>query len=78
MAQMLGANKFLAMVNDIGGLCLIIAGEVFLQFINHSIVLQFQGPFQEHLSPHQFGVLTLRGYESIPFGIRTLLNLHLD
>jgi hypothetical protein len=28
--------------------------------------------------PHQFGVLTLGGYETIIFGIKTLLKLHLD
>jgi len=49
---------------------------VFLQLINHFIVLQFQGPFQEHLSPHQFGVSTFGNYEAIPFDIQTLLDLH--
>jgi len=51
---------------------------VFFQLINHFIVLQFQGLFQEHLSPHQFGVSTLGGYEAIPFNIQTLLDLHLN
>jgi hypothetical protein len=36
------------------------------------------GQFQEHISPHQFGVSTLGGYETIIFGIKTLLKLHLD
>jgi len=29
-------------------------------------------------SPHQFGVLTLGGYEAIHFGIRTFFDLHLN
>jgi len=32
--------------------------------------------FQKHLSPHQFGILTLGAYEVIPFGIQTLFDLH--
>jgi hypothetical protein len=57
------------MAKDIGGLRPIIIGEVFIQLINHSIVLQLWGPFQEHLSPHQFGVLTFGGCEAILFDI---------
>ncbi len=63
---MLGLNRLLAMAKDTNG----------LQLINHSIVLQLQGLFQEHLSPHQFGVLTLGSYEAIHFDIRTLFDLH--
>jgi hypothetical protein len=48
---------------------LVIVGEVFLQLMSHSIVLQLWEPFQKHLSPHQFGVWTLGGCEAIPFGI---------
>jgi hypothetical protein len=68
MALMLVANRLLAMAKDICGLCLIAVSEMFIQLINHSIVLQLRGPFQEHLSPHQFGVSTLRGCEDILFG----------
>ncbi len=60
------------------GLRVIAVGEVFIQFINHSIVLQFQGAFQKYLSPHQFGILTPEGQETIIFGIRVFLNRHLD
>ncbi len=35
----------------------------------------FRGHFRSTF-PHQFGVSTLGGYETIPFGIRTALNLH--
>jgi hypothetical protein len=73
MALVLGVSKLLATVMDIGGLHLIIVGKVFLQLINRSIVLQLGGSLQEHLSPHQFRILTLGGYETIPFDIRTLL-----
>jgi len=69
LALMLGANRLLAMVKDIGGLCHIAIIKMFLQLINSSIIFQLRGPFQEHLSPHQFGVSTLRGHEAIPFGI---------
>jgi hypothetical protein len=57
------------MAKDIGGFHPIAMGEIFLGLINRSIILQFQGPFQEHLSPNQFGVLTLKGCETILFGI---------
>jgi hypothetical protein len=68
----------MAMAKDTGGIRPIVVGEVFLWLITCSIVLQLWGPFQEHLSSHQFGISTPRGYEAIPFGIRTFLNLHPD
>jgi hypothetical protein len=78
MALVLGANKLLAMAKDIGGLCPIAIGEVFLQLISRSTILQLWGPFQKHLSPHQFGISTLGGCEAIPFNIRTFFDLHPD
>jgi len=39
VALVLGANKLLAMVKDIGGLCFIVVGEMFIRLINRSIVL---------------------------------------
>ncbi len=61
------------------GLRLIAVGEVFIWFINHSIVLQFfKGGLQKYLSPHQFGILTPEGYETIIFGIRVFFNQHPD
>jgi glucuronate isomerase len=65
----LRVSRFLAMVKDTKGFLSITMGEVFLRLISCSIVLQFRGSFQEHLFPHQFGILTLRGYETILFGI---------
>jgi hypothetical protein len=76
MALVLEANILLAMVKDIRGIHPIAIGEVFLQFINCSIVLQFQVSFQKHLSFHQFGMSTPKGYETILFGIETFLDLH--
>jgi hypothetical protein len=64
------------MVNNIRGFCPIVGGELFLQLINRSIVLQLWRLFQEHLSPHQFGISTLGGCETISFRIQALLNLH--
>jgi hypothetical protein len=52
LAQVLRANRLLAMGKDTNGFHFIAIGEVFLRFINYSIVLQLWGPFQEHLSPH--------------------------
>ncbi len=78
VALLLGVIRLLAMVKDINGLHPIVVGKVFLQLIGQSIVLQLQRPFQEHVSPHQFGVSSLGGYEVIPFGIRTLLDLNPD
>jgi hypothetical protein len=65
----LGANKLLAMAKDISGLCPITIGEMFFQLISRSIVLQLRRSFQEHLSPHQFGVSTPGSYETILFNI---------
>jgi hypothetical protein len=76
VALVLGVNKLLAMAKDIGGLRSIIVSEVFFWIINYSIILQLQGPLQEHLSPHQFGVSTHGGCEINFFGIKTLFNLH--
>jgi hypothetical protein len=60
-----------------GCLCLIVLDKVVLRLINDSIVLQFQNMFQKHLSRHQFGISTFRGCETIRFGIRIFLDLHL-
>jgi len=77
MALMLGINKLLAMAKHLKSSFYCHKQGVFL-FISCSIVLQLQGSLQKHLSPHQFGVSNLGGYETIFFGIITLLNLHLD
>jgi hypothetical protein len=69
MAIMLGASILLAMAKDICGHCSIAISKVFFRFISHSIVLQLWGLFQEHLSSHQFRVLTFGGCEAIIFGI---------
>jgi len=58
MALVLGASRLLAMAKETGGFFLIVVSKMFFQLINRSIVLQLWGLFQEHLSPHQFGVLT--------------------
>ncbi len=78
MALVLGASKLLAMVKDTSGLCPIAIGKVFLWFNSRSIILQLWGLFQEHLSPHEFGVLTFGGYKAIIFSIWALFDLHLD
>jgi hypothetical protein len=65
----LGANKLLAMAQDIGGLCPIIISKVFFQLISRSIILQLWGPFREHLSLHQFGILTPGDCEAILFSV---------
>jgi hypothetical protein len=53
-----------------------VISEVFFWLISCSIVLQVQGSFQEHLSPHEFGVLIFGGCENIPFDIKALSDLH--
>jgi hypothetical protein len=65
---MLGVSKMLTMTIDIRGFHPIVAGEVFLWFINHL----------SYSFPHQFEGLTFGGCETILFGIRTLLDLYLD
>ncbi len=78
VALVVVVSRLLIMAKDIGGFPLIIMGEVFLQFISRSIALKLQGLFQEHLSPHRLGILTLGNYKAILFSIRTLFDLHLD
>jgi hypothetical protein len=39
VALVLGANGLLVMAKDIGGLCPIVAGKMFFQLINRSIIL---------------------------------------
>jgi hypothetical protein len=65
MALVLGVSRLLAMVRDISGLHPIAISKMFLQLISHSIILQLWGPFQEHLSHHQFGVSTFGGSKAI-------------
>ncbi len=72
----LGVNILLAMAKDICGHCSIAISKVLFRFISRSIVLQLWGLFQEHLSPHQFGVLTFGGCEAIIFDIQALFDLH--
>jgi len=67
----------MAMAKDTKGLCPIVVAKVFLWLIRNSIVLHFRSLFKEHLSPHQFGISTFKGCETIPFGIKILLDLHL-
>jgi hypothetical protein len=45
MALMLGASRLLAIAKDTSGFHHIIVSEMFIQFINHSVVLQLQGSF---------------------------------
>jgi hypothetical protein len=78
VASMLGVNRLLAMAKNIIGFYFIVVGEVFLQLINRSIILQLWKLFQKHLGPHQFGISTLGGCEAIHFFIPTLIDLHLD
>jgi hypothetical protein len=73
---MLEANKLLTMAKEIEGLCLIVVRKVFFLLIIRSIVLQHQGLLQEHLSPHQFKISTLGGFEAILFNIKAFFNLH--
>jgi hypothetical protein len=78
MALVLGVNKLVTLVKDTGNLRSIIVSEVFFQLICRSIILYFRRLFLEHLSPHQFKVSNPKGCETILFGIKTLLDLHLD
>jgi hypothetical protein len=58
VALVLGVSKLLTMAKETGGFSPIAVSKMFFQLISHSIVLQLRGPFQEHVSPHQFGVST--------------------
>ncbi len=76
MALLLGANRLLAMANDMGGFCPIIVGEVFFQFISHSY--SFEGHFRSIYPLINSKFSTPRGCETIFFGIRAIFDLHLD
>jgi hypothetical protein len=72
-------KMFFRLINySTNGLYPITISKMFFRLIICSIVLQLQRPFQEHLSPHQFGILTVGSYKAILFAIQTLLNIHLD
>jgi hypothetical protein len=51
MALMLGANKLLAMANDTNGLCFIIVGEMFFDFLVVALFYNFGGYFKSFYFP---------------------------
>jgi len=72
---MLGAKRSLVMAKDIKGVYPIPIGETFFQLISHSICLTILKAISKYVKsfprfghfPHQFGVLTIGGYETILF-----------
>jgi hypothetical protein len=70
----LGANKLLAMVKDIGNLHPITIGKMFLWLISCSIVL-FEGCFKSTYAPISLEYWPLEVWIHF-FNIQALLNLH--
>jgi hypothetical protein len=51
-------------------------GEALYRLISCILCLQFCEAFATHFSPHQFGVVTKGGCETIIHGIKCILDLH--
>jgi hypothetical protein len=66
------------MTKPLSGIRPITVGETLYQFTSHVLCLQFHDVFVTHFFPHQFGVTTKGGCETIIHGIWCTLNLHLN
>jgi hypothetical protein len=69
-------GPFLAMTKPLGGVRPIVMGEALYRFTNCVLYIQFCEAFVTHFSPHQFGVTTKGGCETIIHDIRCTLNFH--
>jgi hypothetical protein len=77
IAHILGvATHLLIMTKPLGGIRPIIIGEMLYRLTIHALCLQFRNAFATHFFPHQFGIATKGGCETIIHGIRCTLDLH--
>lgn len=63
IARVLRASRLLAMAKSIDEVRLIMIGEVFLHFVNRTLVLQLRIPFKEYLASHQFRVVSRPSFD---------------
>jgi hypothetical protein len=68
----------LAMNKHLGEVRPITMGETLYRLISHALCLQFHETCVLHFSPHEFGVTTKGGYETVIHYIRCTLDLHPD
>ncbi len=78
IARILGAAHHLTMIKSLGGIRPIAMGEAIYRFTNHTLCFQFHETFVTHFCPHQFGVTTKCGCETVIHNIKCTLDLHLD
>jgi hypothetical protein len=45
--------------------------------LSNQLAFQFKDTFVKHFNPHQFGVVTLSGHETMVHGVKVMLDLHL-
>jgi hypothetical protein len=58
------------------GICPIAIGEVTYRSVAYTLAIRFKDILAEHFSPHQFGVTTHGGCETMVHNIQIMLNLH--
>jgi hypothetical protein len=66
------------MTKPSNGIHPIAVGETLYRFTSYVWCLQFHETFATHFSPHQFGVATKGGYETVIHDIRCTLDLHFN
>jgi hypothetical protein len=78
IACVLRATHLLTMTKPLNGVHPIAIGETLYQLTSRILYFQLCKTIATHFSPHQFGITTKGGCETIIHGIRCTLNLHLD
>jgi len=78
IARVFGGACILVMTKPLGGIYPIVVRETLYPFTNHAFCFQFHEAFATHFSPHQFGVASKGGCETVIHNIKCTLNLHLD
>ncbi len=53
-------------------------GDDLYHLVAHTLTFQFRDTFNEHFSPHYFGVTIRGGCEIVVHGVQMMLDLHLD
>ncbi len=76
IACVLGVACLLTMTKPSSGVHPIVMGKSLYQLTSHVLCIQFHEAFATHFSPHQFGITTKGGCETIIHGIKCTLDLH--
>jgi hypothetical protein len=78
IARVLGATCLLTMTKPSSEVRPIVMSKTLHQLTTCTLFVQFREDFATHISPHQFGVTTKGGFETIIHNIRCTLNLYPD